>query len=110
MNFETNFFTHTTVSSVNTIAADSLHLLIPGYHFDSRLMCPNLLDPDRISILLGDGSTASLINKTNTNLYTGMYVAKIKILRKQCIYRTNGNDAYKNRRSGNERRRVSLYL
>ncbi|MCI0450264.1 MAG: hypothetical protein L0Y79_10860 [Chlorobi bacterium] len=102
LNFETNFFCSTSVSSVNTIAGDSLHLLIPGYHINDRLVPAQLADKDRINFLMGDGSVITLINTSTTSLYTGIYIYEGKEL----YYKANvtfmepeGEDnSYRNRR------------
>lgn len=72
-NFETNFFSNPPVNST-TIDGDYVHMLIPGYHF-CNIMKSISAEKDRISLLAGDGSVITLVNKSTTSgaSFSGVY-------------------------------------
>lgn len=71
-NFEDRMLTQPTGSEV---AGNDVKKLIPGYHFDDRLRPSGSTDKDRITILMGDGSTITLINSdpVTSGSYVGLY-------------------------------------
>ena len=81
-NFETEFYTRPEAD--NVVEQSAINPLIPGYHFDDRLISVNGTDRDRIKILAGDGSLITLVNKswtTNSSeaeKYTGIYHSEEK--------------------------------
>lgn len=70
-NFETNFFTRSSDPDGNGVK-----LLAPGYHY-TNTMDAGCLYSDKITIMLGDGSTETLYNTADCE-YTGIYESKSK--------------------------------
>ncbi len=99
-NFETNFFSNISPER-EIIQGDSVHALIPGYHFDNQLIPADIEHPDIIQILAGDGSTISLINDARNGSYEGTYsyVGKELFYKARVTFtETTGLASYKNRR------------
>jgi hypothetical protein len=71
LNFETNYFSNQVETGF--IKGDSVHTLIPGYHYGNQLSFPSLTNPDRINILAGDGSVITLINDAIDTSFSGNY-------------------------------------
>ncbi|MCC6865526.1 MAG: RHS repeat protein, partial [Ignavibacteria bacterium] len=80
LNFESFMLTDPTLSG--DINGNRIKKLIPGYHYDDRLRSAGNGDKDRIYILMGDGSSLTLVNKntseTGGDAYTGTYYADSK--------------------------------
>jgi len=80
LNFETRFLTKP--KNNQDIIGSEVKKLIPGYHFDDKMVDVVGTERDRIKILTGDGSVITLINKndspTGAEVYTGTYYTDSK--------------------------------
>jgi len=74
LNYETEYFT---TSETNEAIGNDVHLHPNGYSFTSKLKNGNVTERDKITIMLGDGSTETLQN-TISNCDTGNYYSTSK--------------------------------
>ncbi|MBN8568085.1 MAG: hypothetical protein J0M18_00520 [Ignavibacteria bacterium] len=72
LNFENNFFTRPAING--TTQGRNVRLLASGYQYTDRFQFAGINSPDKITIMLGDGSTETLENNEDGNeTYTGWY-------------------------------------
>lgn len=77
LNFENRFFTRPTNGSPTN--GRDVRLLASGYQYTDRFQYANNNSPDKITIMLGDGSTETLENNIDGNeIYTGWYRSTAK--------------------------------
>lgn len=77
LNFENSFFTRSTIGG--TTYGRNVRLLASGYQYTDRFQYAGTNNPDKIIIMLGDGSTETLENNVGGNeIYTGWYRSTAK--------------------------------
>ncbi len=80
LNFESYLLTDPGVSG--DLNGNQIKKLIPGFHIDDRLRAVETGGRDRIFILMGDGSSLTLVNKNDNqsggDQYTGTYYVDSK--------------------------------
>lgn len=103
LNFETDFFIRPQSNgNYQTLSGDTLRYLIPGYHFNA-FRVSDLVNRNRITILAGDGSLITLVNKSSNNdPYIGDYSYEGKEMYYKAVveysqYDPNPYFGYKNR-------------